>query len=110
MEEIKLVKNLDLSGSAETATDMEVNRLLDAPFRLVVEICLKNNAVLKRHSADVPITVLCLSGSGIFSAGIHLEDSLEMIAGTLITLEAGVDHELIADPEIHILVTKFKAS
>ena len=110
MEQIKLIKNLDLAGSSEMAADMEVNRLLDAPFRLVVEICLKNNAVLKRHSADVPITVLCLSGSGIFSAGNDLEDSQEMIAGTLITLEANVDHELIADPEIHILVTKFKAS
>ena len=109
MEEIKFIKNLDLTGSSEIAADMEINSLLDAPFRLIVEIVLKNNAVLKRHSADVPITVLCLSGSGIFSAGNDLEDSQEMIAGTLITLEAGIDHELIANPKIHILVTKFQA-
>lgn len=110
MEQIKLIKSLILTGSSEMDADMEVNRLLDAPFRLIVEIFLKNNAVLKRHSADVPITVLCLSGRGIFSAGNDLEDSQEMIAGTLITLEAGVEHELTADSEIHILVTKFKAS
>ncbi len=29
-------------------------------------------------------------------------------AGTLITLEAEIEHEVVAEPEIHILVTKFK--
>ena len=71
---------------------------------------LQNGAVLSRHKADVPITVLCLSGNGIFTAGTDLEDSQDLRAGTLITLEAGIEHEVTAAPSLHFIITRFTGS
>jgi len=108
MKHIQLIKDIELN--AEFETDKQVNQLFDGTFRRIVEVRLQNNAVLSRHKADVPITVLCLSGSGVFTAGTDLEDSQDLRAGTLITLEAGIEHEVTADPSLHILVTKFTGS
>jgi hypothetical protein len=38
-----------------------------------------------------------------------LEDRQKLVAGTLVTLEGGVEHEVVAEPEVSLLVTKFKA-
>ena len=110
MKNIELIRESGPGAETELAEDKDVKELFNGPFRKVIEVRLQNNSVLPRHKADVPITVFCLSGKGIFSAGSDLEDSLELRAGTLITLEAGVEHEVIADPSIHIIVTKFKNS
>lgn len=110
MKHIELIGELGADTAVQQANDKAVNQLYDGAFRRIVEVRLRNHAVLSRHHADVPITVYCVSGTGIFSAGADLEDSQDLQAGTLITLEAGVEHEVIADPEIHILVTKFKDS
>jgi hypothetical protein len=37
-----------------------------------------------------------------------LEEIQKLSAGMLITLAGGIEHEVVAEPEIHILVTKFK--
>ncbi|CAN5446520.1 hypothetical protein BH18ACI1_BH18ACI1_24740 [soil metagenome] len=57
----------------------------------------------------MPIAVFCLAGSGTFRAGKDLEDEQKLEAGTLLTLEAEVEHEVVAEPEIHFLLTKFEA-
>ena len=110
MEQIVLIKDLGLgTTTGGIQRDLEVNELFNGPFRRLIEVRLKNHAVLKRHKADVPITVLCLSGLGTFKAGIDLKDSQNLMTGTLLTLEADIEHEVVADPDLHILVTKFKA-
>jgi quercetin dioxygenase-like cupin family protein len=108
MTNILLIKDLDLSGRSVEGKDNDVNKLFDGMRRTLIEVRLQNGAVLSKHKAAEPITVFCVSGSGVFRAGSDLEDSQDMRAGTLITLEAGVEHEVAADPSIHILVTKFK--
>lgn len=110
MSNIQHIKDFGLDSEAEKDTDKSVRELFNGSFRGIVEVRLGNHAVLSKHKADVPITVFCYSGAGRFLAGSQLEDSMDLIPGTLITLEAGIEHEVIAEPEIHILVTKFKAS
>lgn len=110
MKHIELLGELGSDIDDDTSKDKVVNQLYDGAFRRIVEVRLRNNGVLSRHHAAVPITVYCVSGTGIFSAGADLEDSQDLRAGTLITLEAGVEHEVIADPELHILVSKFMGS
>lgn len=110
MNHIELIKDIDLKEPTDLQTDKVVSELYRGAFRRIVEVRLQNGAVLSRHKADVPITVLCLSGSGIFTAGTDLEDSQDLRAGTLITLEAGVEHEVTAAPSLHIIVTKFMRS
>jgi quercetin dioxygenase-like cupin family protein len=88
--------------------DMEVRELFNGSRRRILDIRLRNSAVLKRHKAAEPITVQCVSGKGTFRAGPELEDSIQFRSGTLITLEPDVEHEAVAAPELHILVTRFK--
>ncbi|HEY2865838.1 MAG TPA: hypothetical protein VGJ02_01985, partial [Pyrinomonadaceae bacterium] len=75
--------------------------------RRILGIQLKNGAILPKHKAPEPITVLCLDGEGTFYAGDELEESQKMKRGTLVTLAAGVEHEARAEPELHLLVTRF---
>ncbi|MFM9905218.1 MAG: hypothetical protein ACKVQJ_11685 [Pyrinomonadaceae bacterium] len=110
MKYIELIKELEADNGAGPLNDKTVNQLFDGAFRRIVEVRLRNGAVLSRHHADVPITVYCVSGTGVFNAGADLENTQGLKAGTLITIEAGVEHEVIANPELHILVTKFKDS
>lgn len=97
------------SGENAREKSKVVNKIFDGARRQIISVELYNGEVLAKHKANEPITVLCLSGSGTFSAGADLSESQKLEAGTLITLEAGIEHEVAAEPEIRILVTKFKA-
>ena len=108
METIQLLETFDLGGQVKTEKNKEVRELYNGTRRRLLDIKLTENAILTRHTAPEPITVLCLSGKGIFSAGENLENKLDLSAGVLLTLEAGIQHEVAAEPEIHILVTRFK--
>ena len=108
LKNIELIKNFDPESKNDGDKDKVVNELFNGPFRRLIEVRLQNGAVLSKHKAKEPITVFCLSGTGVFLAGKYLEDSQELRAGTLITLEGGVEHEVVADPELHLIVTKFK--
>ena len=107
MKHIELVKEFGGAATAISGPDKTVTGLYDGPFRKIVEVRLREHAVLAKHKANVPITVFCYSGTGTFLAGPQLEDEQTLIPGTLITLEADVEHEVIADPELHLIVTKF---
>ena len=110
MKHIKLIKVIDLDANAVLEKDKEVGELFNGTFRRLVEVRLQNGADLAKHKANEPITVFCVSGSGVFRAGSDLEDSYVLRAGALITLEAGVEHEVVAEPALHLIVTKFKDS
>jgi len=108
MKTIELIENFEIGGKVSSVKDKEVRELYNGARRRMVEVKLRENAVLTRHKAAEPISVLCLSGKGVFTAGANLEDRLDLSAGGLLTLEGGIEHEVSAAPEIHLLVTKFK--
>lgn len=110
MKNITLIKDFEPDAMAGIEKDKEVSELFNGPFRKLVEIRLQNGATLSKHKANEPITVFCLSGTGVLKAGADLEDSRNLRPGTLITLEGGVEHEVVADPALHLIVTKFKDS
>lgn len=110
MKNIELIADLDMDAPSGMEKDLVAKEIYNAPMRRIIDIRLQNGATLPRHKANEPITVLCLAGKGTFHAGPELEDAQELIPGTLITLEPGVEHDLVADPAIHILVTRFKAN
>jgi quercetin dioxygenase-like cupin family protein len=110
MNNIKLIKQLGFGEINGEGGDRELNELFNGPRRRIVEVRLRNGAVLARHHAIEPITVMCLSGKGIFTAGSRLESSQDLRPGTLITLEGGVEHEVSAEPDLHLIVSKFKDS
>lgn len=108
MKNIELLQHLNLGEILETAKSIEVKEIFNGARRRLIEVKLRNGEVLAKHKAAEPITVLCLAGNGTFRAGADLSDEQALTAGTLITLEAGIEHEVVAEPAIDLLVTKFK--
>jgi quercetin dioxygenase-like cupin family protein len=107
MKNIVLIENFDFSERIEAP--LKAREIFSGERRHLVEVKLGANAVLAKHKAKEPITVLCLSGSGVFRAGEELEEELNLQPGTLLTLEESVPHEVTAGSEkLHLLVTKFK--
>lgn len=104
---MQLLETFELGGSPVAEKDKVVRELFNGSRRRIIEIKLINNAVLTRHKAAEPITVLCLAGNGLFRAGVDLDDELPLRPGTFLTLEADVDHEAVAEPSLHLLVTRF---
>jgi len=102
------IKDLDMGELSETAPGKDIKEIFNGERRRILDIALVGGSVLSKHRAAEPITVLCLSGSGTFRAGSDLEDSQKLVPGTLITLETGVDHEVVGEPAVRILVTRFK--
>jgi quercetin dioxygenase-like cupin family protein len=108
MKQLELIEKFNIGAFLSGDKSKEVRELYNGARRRMVEVKLSDGAVLTKHKAMEPISVLCLSGNGKFTAGANLEESLDLSAGVLITLDAGVEHEVTAAPEIHLLVTKFK--
>jgi quercetin dioxygenase-like cupin family protein len=108
MKIIELIKNLEIGEISACEKSKEVKEIFNGARRRIVEVKLRNNEKLAKHKASEPITVLCLAGAGVFRAGENLEDEQTLQAGTLITLEGGVEHEVVATPALNLLVTKFK--
>lgn len=110
MKNIELVKQFELGKIPQTAKNKDAAKIFDGTRRQMLEVILRGGEVLSKHKAKEPITVFCLAGEGTLRAGRDLEEEQKLTAGTLITLEAEIEHEVAAEPEIHILVTKFKAA
>jgi quercetin dioxygenase-like cupin family protein len=108
MKNIELLKHLEIGEISESEKFKEVKEIFNGTRRRIVEVKLRNNSMMAKHKAIEPITVLCLAGTGVFRAGKDLEDEQKLQAGTLITLEAGIEHEVVAEPALNLLVTKFK--
>jgi quercetin dioxygenase-like cupin family protein len=100
---------LELVSVGTNAEAKEVRKIFSGDRRQLLEITLRDGAILTKHSSPDPITVLCLGGGGSFLAGSELEHSQPMVPGTLVSLNADIDHEVRAEPVIRILVSKFKS-
>ncbi len=110
MKNIELIKNLALNEIPPSEKPKEAKEIFSGARRRLLEITLRDNAVLAKHRSVEPITILCLAGHGTLRAGHDLEDEAKLEAGTLLTLAAAVEHEVVAEPELRLLVTKFMES
>jgi quercetin dioxygenase-like cupin family protein len=107
MNYIKLLAEINFIDKQNTEKNKDVRVLLNNEKPQILEIKLFNGEVLAKHSSPTPISVLCLSGNGIFRAGENLEEEQKLTQGTLIYLEKNIAHEVIGEPNLGILVTKF---
>lgn len=97
---------LALQPSIEPGADKQVVSLFTGPRRTLVQITLRNGAVLAAHKAAVPITIHCVAGSGTLTVS-DSETPLPLRPGVLVTLEPGVVHEIVATPSVSVLLTQF---
>ena len=108
MKQIELIEKFNFGEPFSDGPEKQVREIYDGARRRMIKVKLSGGAVLTKHKAVEPISVLCLAGRGVFTAGAELEEKIDLSAGVLITLGAGVEHEVVAAPEIYLLVTKFK--
>ena len=94
------MQSLPLQTVIAEGKDKQVDPLFTGPRRKIIQITLRNNAILAAHKAPVPITIQCISGHGAVQG-------VPLAPGTLITLEANEEHDVQALPEVSILLTQF---
>jgi len=102
----KIMQVLQLQIAIGIGKDKQVDPLFDGPRRKLVQITLRNNAMLNAHKSAVPITIQCIAGGGTLTAGDAAE-SVGLTPGVLLTIEANVSHEIRANSAVSILLTQF---
>lgn len=100
------MKQVPLKTAIGEGKDQQVDMLFDGPRRKLMQITLRNRALLARHSVPVPITIQCVAGGGTLTAGEDRQ-SIALTPGTLVTIEPNVVHEIQASPSVSILLTRF---
>jgi hypothetical protein len=80
--------NIEFDGEHVSEKDVSVREVINDDRRRVLEISIRAGGILKRHRAAEPITVLCLSGEGLFYAGPDLVNQSRSAAArySLLTL------------------------
>lgn len=96
---------IELPREIGTGKDREVQTLLADPWRKLVLIRLRNSALLADHSARVPITIQGVLGRGTLRVG---ERVFPLSPGIIVPVEAHVEHNVQAEPEVALLVTFFR--
>ena len=101
------MKKLNLQTEIGVGKDVESHLLFDGTQRKIMQITLRQNAIMKAHKAAEPITIQCVAGSGEL-LDVSSNETHELSPGVLITVEPEVVHEVRALPDVSILLTKFK--
>ncbi|MBI3756348.1 MAG: hypothetical protein HY267_00070 [Deltaproteobacteria bacterium] len=83
----------------------EVQTLFADAWRRLVVIRLRNNAILAAHSAVTPITIQCVLGAGTLNVE---QTQYALTPGVIVPVGAHVEHSVVAEPEIALLVTFFR--
>ena len=103
----RIMQKLNLQTKIGDGKDKEVTPLFDGERRKIVQITLRNKAVLDAHKAAEPITIQCIAGKGLLIVGEEKEE-VELKEGVLVTIEPNVVHEIRALSKVSVLLTKFK--
>src|SRR5262245_38651782 len=100
-----MTNTIELPYEIGMGKDREVRTLLADPWRKLVLIYLRNGSLLADHSARVPITIKVLLGKGT----LRVSDSVFALSpGILVPVDAHVEHNVQAEPEVALLVTFFR--
>lgn len=102
----KNMQKLKLQTKIGDGKDKEITPLFDGERRKLIQITLRNKAVLDSHKAAEPITIQCVAGKGLLIVGEEKEE-IELKVGVLVTIEPNVVHEIRALPKVSVLLTKF---
>lgn len=100
------MKRIPLQTTIPEGKDRQVDLLFEGPRRKLIQITLRNGAVLAKHTAPVPITIQGLAGKGTLFVGDERE-AVALEPGVLVTLEPSVPHEILASPAVSFLLTQF---
>ncbi len=101
------MEKLNLQTKIGQGKDIESHLLFDGAQRKIMQITLRQNAIMKAHKAAEPITIQCVMGTGEL-LDVSENEVHKLSPGVLITVEPEIVHEVRGLPEVSILLSKFK--
>ena len=95
----------DYSTTIEEGKEIEKNILLKDEENVIAQITLRDGKSLGMHSEDGAFWVFATAGSG--DLVFENDRIVKLEPGKLITVKPGVPHDVVAKPEVSIMVIKF---
>ena len=101
-------KVLEIQTEIGEGKDKEVKVLFEGELRKIVQLTLRNETSLQSHSVEEPFILQCIAGKGELIIGEgETAESIELLPGTYITVEANVLHDVVSQPAVSILLIRF---
>ena len=98
-------KVIDYPTTIEKGEPLEKALLFKGEKRIIAQVTLREGKSLGMHTEHIPFLVYAISGKGELILGEN-EKIIVLKAGTLVTVESGIAHDVVAKPELSILVIK----
>ena len=98
-------KIINYSKTIEAGNPLSKKMLDKGERRIIAEVTLRDGKALGVHTEDTPFMVYGIAGEGVLVLGDN-EKSIPITPGVLVTVETGVAHDVIAKPNLSILVFK----
>ena len=96
---------LNFENEIGDGIDKEVKILFKGERRKIVQLTLRNETRLEQHSVKEPFILQCIAGKGELIIGEgETAESIELLPGTFVTVEATVMHDVVSQPAISILL------
>ncbi len=93
---------IDIRPLGAKLKDTQTTTLIKTDSLEVIRLVLPSGKEIKRHNVPGEITVQCLEGKAVFSAG---PSDRELAAGQLLYLSGSADHSVRAVEDASLLVT-----
>ena len=98
---------LNFENEIGEGKDKEVKMLFKGERRKIAQLTLRNETRLESHSVEEPFILQCIAGKGELIIGEgETAESIELLPGTYITVEANVIHDVVSQPAISILLIR----
>jgi quercetin dioxygenase-like cupin family protein len=98
-------KVLNYTTVIEDGDALQKNLLLKSDENVIANVTLRNGKALGVHTEKNVFWVLGTAGSGKLVLGDN-EKTIELKPGVMVTVKAGIPHDVIAEPNLSILVIK----
>ena len=102
-------KVINYSKTIEDGKPLSKRMLDKGDKRIIAEVTLRNGNALGVHTENTQFMVYGIAGEGVLILGDN-EKSITLTPGVLVTVETGVAHDVIAKPNLSILVFKLVGS
>lgn len=99
-------KVLNYSTAIEDGKPLEKNLLLKSDENIIANVTLRDGKSLGVHTEKNAFWVAATAGSGQLILGEN-EKVIELTPGTIVTVKPGIPHDVVAKPDLSILVIKF---
>jgi len=99
-------KIINYAKTIEDGKPLSKKMLDKGERRIIAEVTLRDGKALGVHTENTPFMVYGIAGEGVLVLGDN-EKSIPITPGVLVTVETGVAHDVVAKPNLSILVFKF---